>query len=33
MLPPLIMTEAQGREVVARLLPLVKAFLDKRAAA
>ena len=33
MLPPLVMTEAEGREVVARLVPLVKAFLDKRVAA
>ena len=33
LLPPLVMTEAEGRAVVDRLLPLVKAFLDKRAAA
>ena len=33
MLPPLVMSEAEGREVVERLVPLVKAFLDKRAAA
>jgi acetylornithine aminotransferase len=33
MLPPLVMNEAEGREVVSRLLPLAKAFLDKRAAA
>jgi acetylornithine aminotransferase len=33
MLPPLVMNEPEAREVVARLLPLVKAFLDKRAAA
>jgi len=33
MLPPLIMSEAEGRQVVERLVPLVKAFLDKRAAA
>jgi acetylornithine/N-succinyldiaminopimelate aminotransferase len=33
LLPPLIMTEAQGREVVQRLLPLVRTFLDERAAA
>jgi acetylornithine/N-succinyldiaminopimelate aminotransferase len=32
-MPPLIMTEAQGGEVVSRLAPLAKAFLDKRAAA
>ena len=33
MLPPLVISEAEGREVVERLVPLVKAFLDKRAAA
>jgi len=33
MLPPLVMSEAEGRQVVERLVPLVKAFLDKRAAA
>jgi len=33
LLPPLIMNEAEGREVVERLAPLVKAFSDKRAAA
>jgi len=33
LLPPLVMSEAEGRQVVERLLPLVKAFLDKRAAA
>jgi acetylornithine/N-succinyldiaminopimelate aminotransferase len=33
MLPPLVMNEAEGRQVVERLAPLVKAFLDKRAAA
>ncbi len=33
LLPPLVMKEAEAREVVARLAPLVKAFLDKRAAA
>jgi acetylornithine aminotransferase len=33
MLPPLVMSEAEGREVVERLAPLVKGFLDKRAAA
>ena len=33
MLPPLVMSEAEGRQVIERLVPLVKAFLDKRAAA
>src|SRR5205823_3458319 len=33
MLPPLVMTEAEGRMVVERLAPLVKAFLERRAAA
>jgi acetylornithine aminotransferase len=33
LLPPLVMSEAEGRQVVERLAPLVKAFLDKRAAA
>ena len=33
LLPPLVMNEAEAREVVARLLPLVEAFLEKRAAA
>jgi len=33
MLPPLVMQEAEGREVVNRLVPLVRAFLAKRAAA
>src|SRR3954454_10860130 len=33
LLPPLVMSEAEGRQVVERLVPLVKAFLDKRAAA
>jgi len=33
LLPPLVMSEAEAREVVSRLVPLVKAFLDKRAAA
>jgi len=33
MLPPLVMSEAEGRQVVERLVPLGKAFLDKRAAA
>jgi acetylornithine/N-succinyldiaminopimelate aminotransferase len=33
LLPPLVMSEAEGRQVVERLLPLLKAFSDKRAAA
>ena len=33
MLPPLVMNEAEGREVLGRLVPLIKAFLEKRAAA
>jgi acetylornithine aminotransferase len=33
MLPPLIMSEAEGRQVIDRLVPLVKAHADKRAAA
>jgi acetylornithine aminotransferase len=33
LLPPLVMSEAEGRQVVERLVPLVKSFLDKRAAA
>jgi acetylornithine aminotransferase len=33
MLPPLIMSEAEAREVAGRLVPLLKAFADKRAAA
>ncbi len=33
LLPPLVMSETEGREVVERLVPLVKAFSDKRAAA
>ncbi|HEX7053800.1 MAG TPA: aspartate aminotransferase family protein [Burkholderiales bacterium] len=33
MLPPLVMSEAEGREVVERFLPLARGFLDKRAAA
>ncbi len=33
LLPPLVMNEAEAREVVARLVPLVRAFSDKRAAA
>src|SRR4051812_40479343 len=33
LLPPLVMSEGEARQVVERLLPLVKAFLDKRAAA
>jgi acetylornithine/N-succinyldiaminopimelate aminotransferase len=33
MLPPLVMSEAEGREVVSRFLPLARGFLEKRAAA
>jgi acetylornithine/N-succinyldiaminopimelate aminotransferase len=33
MLPPLVMSEAEGRLVVERLAPLIDAFLEKRAAA
>jgi len=33
MLPPLVMSEAEAQEVVNRLAPLLRAFLDKRAAA
>jgi acetylornithine/N-succinyldiaminopimelate aminotransferase len=33
MLPPLVISESEGLEVVNRLAPLVKAFLTKRAAA
>jgi len=33
MLPPLVMSEAEGRQVVERLAPLLKAFLEKRVAA
>jgi acetylornithine aminotransferase len=33
MLPPLVMNEAEGREVLHRLVPLIKAFLEKRDAA
>jgi acetylornithine aminotransferase len=33
LLPPLVMSEAEGRQVVERLVPLVKAFVDKRVAA
>jgi acetylornithine aminotransferase len=32
-MPPLVMSEAEGAEVVQRLVPLAKTFLDKRAAA
>jgi acetylornithine aminotransferase len=32
-MPPLVMTEAEGREVLARFVPLVKAFVDKRVTA
>jgi acetylornithine aminotransferase len=33
MLPPLVMSEAEGREVLNRLVPILEAFLSKRAAA
>jgi acetylornithine/N-succinyldiaminopimelate aminotransferase len=33
LLPPLVMNDAEAREVVNRLLPVMKAFLEKRAAA
>jgi acetylornithine aminotransferase len=33
LLPPLVMQEAEAKEVVARLAPLLKAFLEKRVAA
>ncbi len=33
MLPPLVMSEGEAKEVVARLAPLLRAFFDKRAAA
>jgi acetylornithine/N-succinyldiaminopimelate aminotransferase len=33
MLPPLVMSEAEGRMVVERIAPLVKRFLEKRVAA
>src|SRR5688500_9513815 len=33
MLPPLVMNEAEGREVLNRLVPVLNAFLEKRAAA
>jgi acetylornithine aminotransferase len=33
MLPPLVMTEQEAGEVVSRLAPLVRAFVEKRAAA
>jgi len=32
-MPPLVMSEAEGREVLARFVPLVKAFVEKRVAA
>jgi acetylornithine aminotransferase len=32
-MPPLVMNEGEGGQVVSRLAPLIKAFLDKRAAA
>jgi len=33
MLPPLVMSEAEGRELLARLAPLLEAFCEERAAA
>jgi acetylornithine aminotransferase len=33
LLPPLVMSEAEGRQVVERLVPLVKAFAGNRVAA
>jgi acetylornithine/N-succinyldiaminopimelate aminotransferase len=33
MLPPLVMNEAEAREILNRLVPTLKAFLEKRAAA
>jgi len=33
MLPPLVMNEAEAQEVLDRLVPNLKAFLEKRAAA
>jgi acetylornithine/N-succinyldiaminopimelate aminotransferase len=33
MLPPLVISEAESRELLARLVPVVEAFLEKRAAA
>jgi acetylornithine/N-succinyldiaminopimelate aminotransferase len=33
LLPPLVMNEGEGGQVVSRLAPLIKTFLDKRAAA
>jgi acetylornithine aminotransferase len=33
MLPPLVMSEAEARELLARLVPVLDAFLQKRAAA
>jgi acetylornithine aminotransferase len=33
MLPPLVMNQAEGREVLNRLVPILEAFLSKRAAA
>jgi acetylornithine aminotransferase len=32
-MPPLVMSEAEGREAVERFVPIARAFLDKRAAA
>jgi acetylornithine aminotransferase len=33
MLPPLVMSEAEARELLERLIPVLDAFLQKRAAA
>ena len=33
MLPPLVISEAEARQLLARLVPVVEAFLEKRAAA
>jgi hypothetical protein len=33
MLPPLIMNEAEARELLSRLAPVLESFLEKRAAA
>jgi hypothetical protein len=32
-MPPLVMSEAEGREVVSRFVEVASAFLEKRAAA
>jgi acetylornithine/succinyldiaminopimelate/putrescine aminotransferase len=33
MLPPLVMSEAEAQQVVDRLAPILRSFLEKRAAA